>query len=297
MSDGLCPNNAYRAIKAFLSEHGISNPLEAKVIFETALGYPFGGTGSIGAVSEKALREIQRLLEKRITGYPLQYMAGSWPFLDFDLLVGEGVYIPRPETESVALKAIEFLQGIPIPSPVVVDLCSGTGCMAIALARGRPGAAVTAVECSRQAFGYLKKNIEALGSGVLAVMADAFGYELGLGDRSVDLVVCNPPYVSKRDYTALARELYHEPENALTDSGDGLSFYRYIALAYYEKLKPGGGMVFEVGDGASGEVSEILQSAGYGSVVTDVDLFENPRVLTAVKYQKNICLQNGHTVI
>ena len=277
--NGTPPRAVLREIKTFLSRIGIENPLEANVIFETALGCPASETGVRGGVSREERETVRRMLEKRAAGYPLQYIAGSWPFLDFELFVGEGVFIPRPDTECVALEAIECIRGL--PAPVVYDLCSGSGCIAIAIKRACKGASVTAVEYDAQAFEYLEKNIAAAGAGVIAVRANVLGYETTLPASSADLIVCNPPYVSVEEYQSLMPELYHEPRGALTDGSDGLTFYRYIAGAYRSKLKPGGMLIFETGDSMISAVSSIVREAGFISRGTRVDQFGNERALLA----------------
>ncbi len=242
--------NLKREIKRYLGSYGIVNPLETQVIFEVVFGVGRYWDQTDEEIPAERREEAFRLCEKRAGGYPLQYLAKSWPFLDFEIAVGEGVLIPRPDTESVAKYAIRALTGL--SRPVVLDLCSGSGCIAIAIASKVPTANVTALEKSGEAFRYLTENTCRLASRVSAVLGDVFLFQDTLEDNSIDLIVSNPPYVTLLEYGTLAPELYYEPRQALTDEGDGLRFYRHIENAYYDRLKPGGHLVFEVGDGQSG---------------------------------------------
>ena len=208
-------------------------------------------------VPEAAQQRLAQLCARRARHEPLQYLLGEWDFLDFTVEVGPGVLIPRADTECVAQTAVAALKRAAArpgreDEPAGLDLCAGTGVLAIALARGVPAARVTAVEKSGEAFSFLQRNCAALAPRVAAVQADVFGYENTLAPHSVDVIVSNPPYVTAQEYEALAPELRFEPREALVAPQQGLCFYRHIAPAYFPALKSGGALVFEIGAGHAG---------------------------------------------
>lgn len=197
-------------------------------------------------VSEAARRRLAQLCARRAQHEPLQYLLGEWDFLDFTVEVGPGVLIPRPDTECVA----ETGHGRPAAHggkaglrlrPAALDLCAGTGVLAIAMARSVPAAQVAAVEKSGAAFRYLQRNCAALAPRTVAVQADVFGYENVLAPQSVDVIVSNPPYVTAPGIRGPCAELFFEPREALVAQQEGLCFYHHIAPAYFHALKSGRG--------------------------------------------------------
>lgn len=187
----------------------------------------------------RVLNALARMAE----GEPLQYLLGSWEFYGLEFAVGPGVLIPRPDTETVVDCCRELLQAV--PHPTVADLCSGSGAIALALYHRLPDAQVTAVELSREAEPYLRRNIHTLsGDRVALRMGDVLApVELPV----CDLIVSNPPYITAEDMKSLSPQVRREPEMALYGGEDGLTFYRGIAALYQDSLKPGGWLVFEIG--------------------------------------------------
>ncbi len=209
-------------------------------------------------VSEKQHKLLKRIVSKRKERYPLQYILGSWDFYGREFLVGEGVLIPRADTEIIVEKSLEFLNKISAPS--VLDLCSGSGCIAITLKLEKAGAKVKAVEKSEKAFGYLKSNCEKLGADINCVLADALNCDVG---EEFDLIVSNPPYLTKEDMDNLQAEVKCEPEMALYGEEDGLFFYKELTRIYANKVKKGGMLIYEIGDGQHKSVAEILLQNGF----------------------------------
>ena len=167
------------------------------------------------------------LLNRRINGEPLQYILGEWEFMGLPFKVGRGVLIPRPETEILVEFAIDFLKKK--NAPVVFDLCSGSGCIAISVAKFCSDATVYAVEKSDIAFEYLEKNISLNGvNNVKAVKGDIFDKEL-LSGISPDLILSNPPYIRSNEIEGLQEEVKREPAMALDGGEDGYIFYRSLA--------------------------------------------------------------------
>lgn len=231
-------------------------------------------------LTEQQDRQLMQLCERRIRHEPLQYLCGEWDFYDLTLKVGPGVLIPRPDTETVAQAAMDaakpFGQGVRI-----LDLCSGSGAIALCAAKHVPGARVTALELSPQALTYLKENNAAYGSPLTVVHADVFEWQTQCADESFEVIVSNPPYISDEEMQTLAPELSYEPRMALFAEQDGLAFYRHIAPAYFHALIPGGTLIFEIGWKQADAVMQLCRAAGYADVCMEKDWGGNPRCVKA----------------
>ena len=231
--------------------------------------------------------QLQADAARRAARTPLQYIEGPWPFLDFELAVGEGVLCPRSDTEIVCEAAAETLRGK--QRPVVLDLCAGSGCLGIGLRRFCPDAQVTALEKSPEALYYLRQNAEkALLEKEIAAPAvqvqegDVFAFQAQLAPESLDLIVSNPPYLTAEEMRHLQPEVAKEPAMALDGGEDGGVFYRHIAAAYGEKLKKGGWMVLEIGCAQQAQLREILAACGWTArVECRRDYGGNDRVILA----------------
>lgn len=225
-------------------------------------------------------KRMQELAEKRIHHYPLQYLLESWPFLDLELAVGPGVLIPRPETEEVCLAAAELISSL--EQPEVLDLCAGTGAIALGLQHQFPRGNFFAVEWDREALSYLKKNVrtfaETYGRTPRVIREDVLYYHENLDNCRYDMIVSNPPYVTEAEYQTLAPELRYEPKQALVAEEEGLQFYRVITRDYYPALKPGGPLVFEIGTGQGESVRSLLVDGGYEGVEIRRDTAGNDRI-------------------
>ena len=216
--------------------------------------------------------------EERAAGRPLQYIIGKWNFMGFDFYVGEGVLIPRDDTEAAAEKALELAK-LCGDSPEIIDLCSGSGAIAITLAKLLPKAHVTALELSDSAFSYLEKNI-ALNhaDNVTAVKGDVTKDYVNFEDGSFDIIVSNPPYIITKQIDTLQRELAFEPRMALDGGEDGLYFYRIITEKWKTKLKDGGALVYETGEDEHEPVSADMQANGFYNIGYVLDLQGYKRV-------------------
>lgn len=213
-----------------LREYGINDSeFDARCIIEYVLDVDTTHFLLIrgSTVSDSIIKEYNYLLSRRIDGEPLQYILGVWEFMGNSFYVGKGVLIPRPETESLVELAAEYLENI--NNPVVIDLCSGSGCIAISLAKLYPRAKIYAVEKYDEAFSYLEKNIKLnYVDNVVAVKGDMFDMNL-FKDISADLILSNPPYIRKSDISTLSAEVRNEPDTALDGGEDGYDFYRFLA--------------------------------------------------------------------
>ena len=269
--------NAYRELVKSFETAGLEDARhKALIVFESvARRTPYDSRALTDAEAERLAQAEQRTLE----GFPVQYTARRWPFRDLELRIGEGVLIPREETAVLSDAAAEELAGK--SGPIIYDLCSGSGAVAISVARALPGAHVAAVELSREALCYLRENVSELAPEVAVLEADVFRFQDKLKDGSLDAILSNPPYISDEDYPRLDRELAYEPRMALCDDGDGFRFYRHIISAYREKLRVGGIMALETGDGCAQTVCGLLDGAGYGDIKILGDCFGMPRAVAA----------------
>lgn len=243
-------------------------------------------TGRDGRLDESLLsrQEAEKLAElaaRRCRREPLQYLAGKWGFLDLELEVGPGVLVPRADTEVVCEAAAACIQGR--EAPRVLDLCSGSGCLALGVRRLVPGARVTALEKSPEAWPYLTANIAAQAknglNGVEAVKGDAFEYQSRLEPEGLELIVSNPPYLTGTEMDELQPEVRQEPAMALFGGEDGLDFYRHIAKAYRFALAPGGWLVFETGWQQTEAVARLLAQEGYTEISRKKDYGGNWRAV------------------
>lgn len=210
------------------------------------------------ADAEKAERYLQTARE-RAAGRPLQYILGEWPFLDLLLDVGEGVLVPREETELLVRIAADRLRNI--HSPIILDLCSGSGAVALGLASLLPDAEIYAAEKYDGAFSYLRRNIAKTGfDRVSAVKIDVLDPASAEKLPQPDCVVSNPPYVCAEEIPVLQAEVRREPREALDGGDDGLLFYRAIASIWLPKLKRGGFAAVEIGEGQAPAVQGLFSA-------------------------------------
>ena len=208
----------------------------------------------------------------------MQYILGKWDFMGRTFEIGEGVLIPRPETEILCQKGIDFLKNR--NNPVVYDLCSGSGCIGITLNRECPGAKVFLVEKSHDVHRYLNNNATAIvhESFMGIIVGDVLRIEDFESFSEADLIISNPPYIKSSEIPTLQKEVGYEPKMALDGGEDGLKFYRYIINNWSQKLKYDGEMMFEIGEDQGEAVSEIFKKAGfYSKIIKDYN--NNDRIV------------------
>lgn len=249
---------------------------DTDLIIEYATGIPMGqfAAKADAPVDEDA---VYRLINRRMDGEPTQYILGKWEFYGLDFFVGEGVLIPRPDTETLVETALGILKGK--ENPRVLDLCSGSGCVAIAIKHFCPSATVTAVEYYDEAAEYLKRNAALNGADIAVVRADALDRPALTG--KYDLIVSNPPYISRAEMDTLQKEVQREPHTALFGGEDGLDFYRAIAGRWTELLADGGCLAVEIGYSQAKSVCEIFEKNRLSHTVVH-DLSGNDRVIFGI---------------
>jgi release factor glutamine methyltransferase len=229
------------------------------------------------------LDELEGMLARRVAREPLQHITGLAYFRSLTLRVGPGVFVPRPETEQVAQFAIDALKAVPGVSPVAVDLGTGSGAIAFAMATEVPHSAVYAIEVSPEAFAWTTQNRELTGATnatlVLGDLADAFP-EL---DGTVDVVISNPPYIPR---DAIPRDLevqLHDPAVALYGGVDGLDVVRHVSTTATRLLHPGGTLILEHGELQGASIAALLRADGWTAVATHRDLLGRDRATTALR--------------
>lgn len=223
--------------------------------------------------------EARSLALRRAKGEPLQYVLGSVAFRYLTLSVGPGAFIPRPETEIVAGRAIELLREAATEEDgVAIDLCAGSGAIALALAHECPRARVFGTEISTPALAWAQRNA---GSSKVSFLAGSLFEPLPTSLKgTVDVVVSNPPYIAYDEADALPPEVIdHEPHEALFAGGDGLDVIRSIATEAPSWLRAGGALVLEIGESQGPAVREILERADYREIAISPDLAGKDRIV------------------
>lgn len=253
---------------------------EAEQLFKHVTGWGVSDLPYMGDMPAPIAQSLQLadLWDRRLAGEPLQYLLGEWEFYGLPFTVGEGVLIPRADTETLVDVALELMQDT--PAPAVLDLCSGSGAVAVALAHSLPAAKVTAVELSDCAFFYLEKNIARNGVLVDAVRGDIHTYTPG---GALNLLTANPPYIPSGDLESLQAEVHREPSLALDGGEDGLRFYRGILERYPAFLAQGGALCVEVGFDQAADVANLFGLAGLGDIAIYNDLSGIARVVTGLR--------------
>lgn len=225
-------------------------------------------------ISEKDTALIMKMCEKRTKGEPLQYIIGYWEFYSRKFYVGEGVLIPRDDTEVVLRSTLPFLDKLSCkPDIKILDLCSGSGILAITLKCLYPNAQVTAVEISDTAVSYLRRNAKENKAELRIIHDDIFKCADTLEDNVFDLIISNPPYITPQDMNNLQKEVTFEPALALAGGDeDGCSFYRDIIPLYTPKLRNGGMLAFEYDDQQAYVIKELMEKENYEDICIFDDL-------------------------
>ncbi len=229
--------------------------------------------------SEKAFVDA---VKKRAEGYPLQYLSGLWSFMGRDFYVGDGVLIPRDDTEVAVRTCYEAMRSM--KAPRAADLCSGSGIIAVTLGKMLPDADIKALELEDKAYEFLERNISLNEcKNVRAVKGDIFKSYCDFADGSLDAIVSNPPYVERLVIPTLQREVQYEPLSALDGGVDGLDFYRCIAQRWTKKLRSGGVITLEIGEGQTDAVKKMLEDNGIADIKIIKDIQELDRVIFGTK--------------
>ena len=263
---------------ATLATAGVASPrTDAQLLLSFCTATEPGRLVLLGAVAPEQVTAFRAAVQRRADRVPLQHITGTAPFRHLIIAVGDGVFTPRPETELLVDAAIAELTRL--AKPVVVDLCAGSGAIALSIAHEVQAAEVYAVEKSPAALTYLRRN--AAGTRVVVVEGDVSDSSvLDDLDGGVDVVLSNPPYVPSAAEVSL--EVHHDPASAVFAGALGLDLMAAVSAAAGRLLRPGGLLVIEHDDSHGESVPALLRAAGpWTEVVDHVDLTGRPRFATA----------------
>lgn len=271
-----------------LESAGVPNPrVDAELLIGHVLGLSRGGVQA-AAIASASLADadtaiIVALAARRAAREPLQHITGRAPFRSLELSVGPGVFVPRPETELVAQYAIDALQAAAAERPIAVDLGTGSGAIAIAMASEVPHAFVYGVEVSPRAFTWTKQNVRESGlDNVRAVFID-LADALPELNGTVSVVISNPPYIPSGAVPRDPEVRLFDPEIALYGGEDGLDIVRDVSTTALRLLHPGGTLVIEHGELQAAAIARLLATDGWRAIASHRDLLGRDRATTALR--------------
>ncbi|SRR5579875_337712 len=275
--------NLLAEASAIFTRNGIDSPeLDAELLLAAAAGVDrtrlLAGCWS---ADRECVRRFHLLVERRAAREPIAYIVGRKEFYGLDFEVGPTVLIPRPETELLVDCALKILRAR--PGSRVLDIGTGSGAIAVAIAVHAPDAEVTATDLSAAALELAARNVRHHGCGlrINLFVGDLFA-ALPCSHQKYDLIVSNPPYVREEDIAQLDPEVArYEPQMALSGGKDGLDFYRRLAAEAASYLRPRGEVIVEVGAGQAAEVAGLLEAGGCRAVETLRDLAGHERAVRA----------------
>ena len=287
------PRNAISKAALLLTEAQVSSPqVDAELLLAHVLGVERNQLTSVNQISDEQLFEYEDLVSRRANRVPLQHLTGIAYFRHLELAVGPGVFVPRPETELLVEAAIKHLKTASSPR-IAVDLCAGSGAIALSLALEVPGTTVHAVELSDDAFKWLTHNVVDHAAKLEAAESHVIVHHGNAGDQSllselanqVDALVSNPPYIPSEMIPRDPEARDHDPAIALFSGVDGLDVAREVVVVAAELLKPGGFVGMEHAD-VQGESMPALFATmpnTWTNVKDNLDYNKLPRFTTAVR--------------
>jgi release factor glutamine methyltransferase len=271
-----------------LARAGVPDPdVDAELLIGHVIGEGRGRVQALvamGAPVDLADRDaVLALADRRATREPLQHITGRAPFRSLELAVGPGVFVPRPETEQVVQFAIDALRAVASPEPIGVDLGTGSGAIALAMATEVPHARIVAVENSPEAFIWARRNVEESGAANARVVFVDLADALPELDGTVDVVISNPPYIPADAIPRDPEVRLYDPERALYGGADGLDVVRDVSRTALRLLHPGGTLVIEHGELQGAEIRALLAADGWRAPATHRDFTTRDRATTALR--------------
>ena len=275
---------ALASLRDRLAAAGVPSPeADASILLGSVLGLSRGELLAHAHLGKELSAEVSAALEplvqRRQAREPLQHIVGRAPFMNFEVEVGPGVFIPRPETESLAESALSMAQSLGVDERglSIVDLCSGSGVLAISLARAVPWASVVAVEISPDACAYLERNVLRLAPSVEVVCSSVVNFAAAQGESSLDMIVANPPYIPDSEVPNDPEVFAHDPHLALFGGADGLDVVREIVEFARHALRPGGVIMMEHSNLQGAAIADLLVGRGFRTIHTEQDLLGRDR--------------------
>ncbi|MFJ3391797.1 peptide chain release factor N(5)-glutamine methyltransferase [Leifsonia aquatica] len=271
-----------------LAAAGVPDPeVDAELLVGHVLGVSRGRVQALtvmgSSLEVQDAERVRELTERRAAREPLQHITGRAAFRSLELAVGPGVFVPRPETEQVAQFAIDALRSVPSAEPIAVDLGTGSGAIALALATEVPHARVFAVENSPEAFIWTRRNVDETGATNLRPVFIDLADALPELDGTVDVVISNPPYVPDAAVPRDPEVRLFDPAAALYGGEDGLDVVRVISRVAQRLLHPGGTLVLEHGELQGADIRALLTADGWRAAATHRDLTTRDRATTALR--------------
>ena len=275
-------NNLYLDIRKKLRQADAADPtLEARELVCFATGKTREELFRDGGLylTPELEQQVWTLVQRHLDGEPVAYLIGEWEFYGLPLDISSDVLIPRPDTEVLAEKAIDFVSGL--GECRVLDLCAGSGCVGLALAANVPHARVVLGDISEGALRVCRQNIRRNGlSGRVVPMRINAMEKPNANLGEFHCIVSNPPYIPSGDIPGLDHSVRdYEPHLALDGGEDGLEFYCAITQLWKDALLPGGRLYYEVGIGQADTVLRIMRAVGFGDIQVEKDLNGIPRVV------------------
>jgi len=269
-----------------LAAAGVPGPeVDADLLIGHVLGLSRGAVQARAVVRAEVSADdeaaVRAAIARRATREPVQHITGLAPFRSLELAVGPGVFVPRPETEFVVQFAIDALALVPSAEPLAVDLGSGSGAIALAMATEVPHARVVAVERSADALPWTARNIERLGDGRVRLVEGDLADALPELDGRVDVVASNPPYIPLAAVPRDPEVRLYDPPAALYSGEDGLDAVRALSRTARRLLREGGTLVIEHGELQAAAIAAILRADGFTAIACHRDLLGRDRATTA----------------
>lgn len=265
----------------FLREHGSENPrLDAEILLAHARQcqriqlYTQYDT----PLSDEERTLMRSLVKRRAAAEPVAYLVGHREFFSLDFEVGRNVFIPRPDTETLVALALDLLKNY--SSPRLLELCTGTGCIPISIARNNAKVQVTTVEKNPAPFEIATRNIAKHGLQDRIELLRGDLYQPISQGTTFDLIVSNPPYIPAAEIATLSADVCeHEPREALDGGEDGFDIIRPLIDQAPDYLNPGGWLLFELSPEQAAQACELMTKRGFTQVRFEADLSESPRVV------------------
>jgi len=255
-------------------------------LFAETLGVKRSQVPELKALTKEQYDRIMEYAKQMSDGTPLQYALGNTDFYGIKISVNKNVLIPRPETEELVMLTERRVAAF--DRPRILDVCTGSGCIAVALGHRIPTAETTALDISREALEIARENGRRLGVEVEWIEDDALGGMARLAGRRFDVIVSNPPYIPRSEMASMHRNVTgYEPHEALfVDDSDPLAFYRAIARAAVGMLSDGGSLLFEVHERLAERTADVLRAEGFADVRIEKDCFGKQRMVCGSKNRR-----------
>lgn len=256
-------NDVYKLGKSILKDAKIDSfSFDAQQILKKVFGFDrsyviLNGNVPIDKDSEA---RFLNLIKQRANGRPLQYIIGCWDFMGTEFFVGEGVLIPRDDTQVPVDEVLKLARKMD-PKIKILDLCAGSGAIAVSIGKRLKEAEVYAVELSNDAYRFLERNIKKNAiKNVVPLRNDVLSLECVNKFDDVDIIVSNPPYIPTLDIDGLQREISFEPRQALDGGKNGLDFYKFFARHWVSRLRAGGYLCVEIGINQGNQVKVLFEN-------------------------------------